>query len=487
MTGPTPPRQSIAGTAAFALNWRDAADPRPARRRPHAASHRPAHAESRALRRARRAAAAADHHARRDVLACRPRSHRLAAARSRHRRQWLVFRDLSEVWLWRQSNRLVAGEKVWDAGKRRDPSFTCAKMFWWYNMCGERTTSASRRARSTRRTAASCPTATRSPPRAARRAARALGPFPLFNFWGPAPSIDSQRAGSPTRARHVMRHAHTDADARLPAAPRLRPAAVRPDDPRIAGRSLRARSTPCAGELIEQRSATARAWSCSPSTASAGRDARAHQSRAARGRAARRVREELGGELLDPAPRAPSPSPIIRSPTSTCAIRDASPTCARSCSADCRASSGAGRAQSKRALGLDHPRSGELVALAAPTPGSPTTTGSTTRARPTSRAPSRSIASPATTRSSCSSIPAIKLSEARGRRKLAEAQARVPDADGCHPARRHARQRLARPRSRTDERDGPLLISSEPGLLPDGPVAAVDVKDLLLRHVFTES
>ena len=44
------------------------------------------------------------------------------------------FRDLSEVWLWRQSNRLVAGEKVWDAAKRRDPSFTCAQLFWWYNM-----------------------------------------------------------------------------------------------------------------------------------------------------------------------------------------------------------------------------------------------------------------------------------------------------------------------------------------------------------------
>ena len=27
------------------------------------------------------------------------------------------FRNLSEIWLWRQSNRLVAGEKVWDAAK----------------------------------------------------------------------------------------------------------------------------------------------------------------------------------------------------------------------------------------------------------------------------------------------------------------------------------------------------------------------------------
>jgi hypothetical protein len=32
--------------------------------------------------------------------------------------------------------------------------------------------------------------------------------------------------------------------------------------------------------------------------------------------------------------------------------------------------------------------------------------------------------------------------------------------------------------------DGPLLISSEPQLLGDGPVAAVDVKELLLAHVF---
>src|SRR6185295_17281031 len=44
------------------------------------------------------------------------------------------FRDLAEVWLWRQSNHLVGGEKVWEAARRRDPSFTCAKLFWWYNM-----------------------------------------------------------------------------------------------------------------------------------------------------------------------------------------------------------------------------------------------------------------------------------------------------------------------------------------------------------------
>ena len=30
------------------------------------------------------------------------------------------FRDLAEVWLWRQSNHLVTGEKIWDAAKKRE-------------------------------------------------------------------------------------------------------------------------------------------------------------------------------------------------------------------------------------------------------------------------------------------------------------------------------------------------------------------------------
>src|SRR4051812_33813993 len=46
---------------------------------------------------------------------------------------WL-FRDLTEVWLWRQSSRLVHGEKIWEAGKARDPAFTCANVCWWFNI-----------------------------------------------------------------------------------------------------------------------------------------------------------------------------------------------------------------------------------------------------------------------------------------------------------------------------------------------------------------
>src|SRR4051794_18900494 len=43
-------------------------------------------------------------------------------------------RELAEVQFWKQSNHLVHGGKVWDDLKGIDPSFTCAKLFWWYNM-----------------------------------------------------------------------------------------------------------------------------------------------------------------------------------------------------------------------------------------------------------------------------------------------------------------------------------------------------------------
>ncbi len=39
-----------------------------------------------------------------------------------------------EIKFWKQSNKLVQAEKIWEKAKKEDPSFTCAKMFWWYNM-----------------------------------------------------------------------------------------------------------------------------------------------------------------------------------------------------------------------------------------------------------------------------------------------------------------------------------------------------------------
>ena len=40
----------------------------------------------------------------------------------------------AEIKFWKQSNKLVMTEKIWDKAKKEDPDFTCSNMFWWYNM-----------------------------------------------------------------------------------------------------------------------------------------------------------------------------------------------------------------------------------------------------------------------------------------------------------------------------------------------------------------
>lgn len=43
-------------------------------------------------------------------------------------------RSLAEVQFWKQSNHLVEAPKIWDDLRQAVPGFTCAKLFWWYNM-----------------------------------------------------------------------------------------------------------------------------------------------------------------------------------------------------------------------------------------------------------------------------------------------------------------------------------------------------------------
>lgn len=43
-------------------------------------------------------------------------------------------REMAEVQFWKQSNHIVHGPKIWDELRAAAPGFTCAKLFWWYNM-----------------------------------------------------------------------------------------------------------------------------------------------------------------------------------------------------------------------------------------------------------------------------------------------------------------------------------------------------------------
>ncbi len=46
---------------------------------------------------------------------------------------WYAHED-AEIKFWKQSNRLVQAPKIWERARELDSSFTCANLFWWYNM-----------------------------------------------------------------------------------------------------------------------------------------------------------------------------------------------------------------------------------------------------------------------------------------------------------------------------------------------------------------
>ncbi|MSQ88028.1 MAG: alkaline phosphatase family protein [Betaproteobacteria bacterium] len=113
------------------------------------------------------------------------------------------FRDLSEVWLWRQSNRLVAGEKIWETARARNPKFTCANMFWWYNMYSSADWSATPRPMYPA-DGRKIPDHYAHPHELHDELDAKLGRFPLFKFWGPLTDISSSEWIAQA-SLHVMR------------------------------------------------------------------------------------------------------------------------------------------------------------------------------------------------------------------------------------------------------------------------------------------
>jgi len=118
------------------------------------------------------------------------------------------FRDLAEVWLWRQSNHLVQGPKIWDLAKRRDPSFTCANLFWWYNMYSSADLSVTPRPQYLA-DGRKLPDVYASPAGLRDELTAKLGVFPLFKFWGPAADITCSNWIAKAAAHVVDKHAPT--------------------------------------------------------------------------------------------------------------------------------------------------------------------------------------------------------------------------------------------------------------------------------------
>lgn len=95
-----------------------------------------------------------------------------------------------EVKFWKQSNKLVHAEKIWERAKKINPNFTCATMFWWYNMYSSADYSVTPRPNYLA-DGRKIPDCYSYPANLRDELQNKLGTFPLFQFWGPGANIKS--------------------------------------------------------------------------------------------------------------------------------------------------------------------------------------------------------------------------------------------------------------------------------------------------------
>jgi predicted AlkP superfamily pyrophosphatase or phosphodiesterase len=112
--------------------------------------------------------------------------------------------ELAEIQFWKQSNHIVHGKKIRE--ELRDAKFTCANCFWWFNMYSGADYSITPRPM--------YPADGRkffdiySWPYSIRiEIKRDLGEFPFFNFWGPAAGVDSPQGKADAASRWIAESA----------------------------------------------------------------------------------------------------------------------------------------------------------------------------------------------------------------------------------------------------------------------------------------
>ena len=392
------------------------------------------------------------------------------------------FRDLAEVLLWRQPNQLVAGEKIWDAGHKRDPDFTCAKMFWWYNMYATADYSATPRPMYPA-DGRKIPDHYAYPSELHDELDAKFGQFPLFRFWGPLADITS----SDWIARatlHVMETRNPTLT--LTYLPHLDYNLQRlgPDlqHPRLQ-QDLREIDDLC-GSLIDHADATGQRVMVVSEYGITRASNAVHINRALREAGLVAVRpEEFGREVLDPG----ASEAFAMADHQIAHIYVRNPARIAEVAALVASLDGVESVwddEGKRANGLDHPRSGELVAISEADrwfsyyywlddAKAPDFARTVDIHRKPGYDPVELFTDPALRH------PKLAAGWKLAKRKLGQRQLMdlisLKDTQlvkGTHG------------RITDDPNAGPLVISSEAGLMPEGPVQATDFKALVLDHVF---
>jgi predicted AlkP superfamily pyrophosphatase or phosphodiesterase len=392
---------------------------------------------------------------------------------------WL-FRDQMEVWLWRQSNRLVHGEKIWEAGKKRDGAFTCANMFWWYNMASSHDFGATPRPiyKADGRKLPDCYTV---PGRLREQLTERLGPFPLFQFWGPATTIASTRWIAEATRLVMTEHNPTLTLAYLP---HLDYDLQRygPDESHPKVRQSLIDIDGVAGDLADAARASGRSVVVLSEYGITPVDRPIHINRALRDAGLLVVREEDGGELLDPmASRAFALSDhqiahvYVADPALLPKVRElveGLPGVEHVYGGD-----------ERKAIGLDHARSGELIAMADAGSWFTYYYWNDDRRAPDFARTVEIHRKPGYDPVELFLDPAIKVPMAAiGKRLLLRKLGLRTLMDVIPLDASLVRGSHGRPTDKTE--DGPLVITDRRGVLKRDRIAATDVKQLLLDAIF---
>lgn len=392
------------------------------------------------------------------------------------------FRDLSEVLLWRQPNQLVAGEKIWDAGRARDPSFTCAKMFWWYNMYSTADWSATPRPMYPA-DGRKIPDHYAHPPELHDELDAKLGQFPLFKFWGPLADITSSdwiakatlhvmETRDPTLTLTYLPHLDYNLQ-------RLGPGL---DHPRLQ-EDLREVDTLCGALITFAERTGRRVVVVSEYGITQARDA-VHINRALREAGLIAVRpEEHGREILDAG--ASRAFAMADHQIAHVYVKDqARIPEVRALIEGLDGVESVWNEEGKRANGLDHPRSGELIAVAKPDrwfsyyywlddAKAPDFARTVDIHRKPGYDPVELFVDP--------EMPLATLQTAWKLVKRKLGQRQLLDVISLKDTRL---VKGTHGRVTDDPDDGPLVISSAPELLHEGPVEATAFKQLVLDHIF---
>jgi predicted AlkP superfamily pyrophosphatase or phosphodiesterase len=387
------------------------------------------------------------------------------------------FRDLAQVWFWRQANRLVAGEKIWETARRRDPATTCAKMFWWFNMYSSADWSVTPRPIYPA-DGRKVPDIYSHPATLREQLISEIGPFPFFKFWGPDAGIQSsdwiarasaavERSVSPSLLLVYLPHLDYNMQRRGPGDPDIRS-------------DVRAVDAVC-GTLIDAlRSRGMRIVVLSEYGLV---DVRRpiHINRALRDAGLLSVRDELGTDALDPGEsRAFAVSDHQLAHVYVRNIDDLEGV--RRVLLGIEGVDAVFDRSEQRGLGLDHERSGELVAIAARDAWftyyywaddrrAPDYARTVDIHRKPGYDPAELFVDPALR------LPRLHVAATLAKKKLGfRYLMNVIPLDASLVRGSHGR-----PTERLE--DGPVFISSERDAV-DGPIDATAVRDLLLAHLF---